>query len=1219
MAFRRNSYEQIGLRETLLPLSEKEREALDKSWARDFADKIFPLLDETEFSVLFRKGPSKPNVPVNVLIGALLLKGFMGLSDEELTNAAMFDMRFQTALHTTGTDRRPFGQTTLSRFRRKCLDYERKTGIDLAARAVTPAREELARFAARYFGDSRFDFEAFTGRMKKNTAFSYSIVKNPEIFEENRLPAHSDHFCYRPDLAPAGKWSAAASDHGDTGFTCSLNGMWKFSYAANYRGAVRDFEKVSFDCGDWEEIRVPAHIQMEGWDRPAYVNYQYPWDGREEIGHDQIPERYNPVASYVRYFRLPAAFTGRPVYISFQGVESGFALWLNGSYVGYSEDSFTPSEFDLTPYLRRGENKLAVRVFKWTASSWLEDQDFFRFSGIFRDVYLYTVPEIHVRDLKITAVPEAEDGSYENTDGTLTAELELQGERAGCRIRYALSLDGSPVLDGELRPGENGEGPEENMRICRKVSRPLLWSAEKPCLYDLRLEVYKEDGSQDGSLQEVVLQKVGFRRFEMKNGIMCLNGKRIVFKGVNRHEFSCDRGRAIGREEALQDVITMKQNNINAVRTSHYPNGSALYRICDEYGIYMIAENNMEAHGSWALYESGLQDRSEILPGDHIEWQDMLLDRVESCYQRDKNHPAILIWSCGNESFGGSVIHEMAQRFRQLDPERLVHYEGIFHDRSYPDTSDMESQMYPSAASIEAFLRENPEKPFICCEYTHAMGNSNGGMHKYTDLADREPRYQGGFIWDFVDQSLRRKDRYGKEFQAYGGDSGERPTDYDFSGNGIVDGTRRPYAKMQEVRYNYQNIRAEITEDRIRIRNQNLFTNTEELDCVLLLEKEGCRLAEYSLETAAAPLSEQELAMPALPPLTDGEYVLTVSFRLRQDTAWAGAGHEVAFDQRIFTVTGSPGPARPVLPAPARLELIHGDFNIGIRGQTYDALFSMLRGGLASWRAGGRELIEKMPRMNFWRAPVSNDTGNAMAARYGQWKLASLYALPAITAPEHAAEADHNAELWPQIKEKKGQAEIIMKYLLPTAPAASAIVTYRFLADGAITFILDYDPVPGLSEMPEFGFLFTLNADYDQVKWYGMGPEENYCDRNRGAKLGVYSRTAAENMEAYLVPQETGNRTGVRWAEVTDRPGRGYRFESSLPDGMDFSAIPYTPEELEAASHPGELPGVYHTIVRCSLKQMGVGGDDSWGARTHEEYLLDVSAPLHFEVTVRAI
>ncbi len=477
MAFRRNSYEQIGLRETLLPLSEKEREALDKSWARDFADKIFPLLDETEFSVLFRKGPSKPNVPVNVLIGALLLKGFMGLSDEELTNAVMFDMRFQTALHTTGTDRRPFGQTTLSRFRRKCLDYERKTGIDLAARAVTPAREELARFAARYFGDSRFDFEAFTGRMKKNTAFSYSIVKNPEIFEENRLPAHSDHFCYRPDLAPAGKWSAAASDHGDTGFTCSLNGMWKFSYAANYRGAVRDFEKVSFDCGDWEEIRVPAHIQMEGWDRPAYVNYQYPWDGREEIGHDQIPERYNPVASYVRYFRLPAAFTGRPVYISFQGVESGFALWLNGSYVGYSEDSFTPSEFDLTPYLRRGENKLAVRVFKWTASSWLEDQDFFRFSGIFRDVYLYTVPEIHVRDLKITAVPEAEDGSYENADGTLTANLELQGDRRGCRIRYALSLEGSPVLDGELRPGENGEGPEENMRICRKVSRPLLWSA----------------------------------------------------------------------------------------------------------------------------------------------------------------------------------------------------------------------------------------------------------------------------------------------------------------------------------------------------------------------------------------------------------------------------------------------------------------------------------------------------------------------------------------------------------------------------------------------------------------------------------------------------------------------------------------------------------------------------------------------------------------------
>ena len=640
--------------------------------------------------------------------------------------------------------------------------------------------------------------------------FDVKKIHDPKFFKENCMAAHSDHVTYKNE---------AEAVEQNSSFRLSLDGIWKFHYAKNDAQTIPGFEAEDYNCRPWDDIRVPAHIQMEGYDIPQYANIQYPWDGREDVWRDAVPTDFNPVASYVKYFTLPEGFVKNGLYISFQGVESGFALWLNGSYVGYSEDSFTPSEFDLTPYVKEGENKLALKVFKWTSSSWCEDQDFYRFSGIFRSVYLYTMPKVHVYDLKVQPVVAE---SLESAD--LVLDMEICGkvetveksadDAKKQKVSAKIKLTGSRNASKEEADGSVSETTEwcgqntifsetisfwpdnisetihftdtgaATVHFEQEVNHPNLWSAEHPELYTLTVELLDESGN----CVEYISQNIGFRRFEMKDGIMTLNGKRIVFKGVNRHEFSSKTGRAVSKEEVLQDIITMKQNNINAIRTCHYPDASGIYELCDRYGLYMIAENNLESHGSWDAASHGLVPKDTIVPGDNMDWEPMMLDRVNSCYQRDKNHPAILIWSVGNESYGGKVIFDMSEKFRAVDPHRLVHYEGIFNDRRYEGTSDMESQMYTSVENIKKFLAEHKEKPFICCEYTHAMGNSCGAMHKYTDLTDTEPRYQGGFIWDYIDQSILKKDRYGQEFQAYGGDCGERPTDYNFSGKGICYG-----------------------------------------------------------------------------------------------------------------------------------------------------------------------------------------------------------------------------------------------------------------------------------------------------------------------------------------------------------------------------------------------------------------------------------------------
>lgn len=1024
--------------------------------------------------------------------------------------------------------------------------------------------------------------------------FDSDIVKNPEIFEQNRLAAHSDHVCYKNELEKI---------KGKSSLRYDMNGLWKFEYAKNQSLAPCGFEAADYDCKSWDEIRVPAHIQMEGYDVPIYTNTTYPWEADEFIKPGEVPEIFNPVASYVKYFTITENMKNKRVCISFQGVESGFALWLNGHYVGYSEDTFDPSDFELTDYIVEGENKLAVRVWKWTSSSWCEDQDFYRFSGIFRDVFLYAVPCAHVEDLSV--VPTLNDTFDE---GTLSVSIKADGDGIASVKLYELGDLSVEKYDRAKLLLEEFDIELRNKEICEgscNVKNPLLWSAEKPNLYEVKIIVKDSHGNET----EFISQLAGFRRFEMVDGLMKLNGKRIVFKGVNRHEFSSITGRVPNRDEVIKDIVTMKKNNINAIRTSHYPDDSMIYELCDIYGIYMIAENNLESHGTWEAYNKGYVDLDFVVPKDKPQWREMMLDRANSCYQRDKNHPAILIWSCGNESFGGKTIYEMSQLFRQLDKHRLVHYEGVFSDRSYNDTSDMESQMYTPAAGIEKFLAEHPEKPFICCEYTHAMGNSCGAMHKYTELTDREPRYQGGFIWDYIDQSIYKKDRYGKWFLTYGGDFGDRPTDGDFSGNGICyGGEREASPKMQEVKFNYQNISVDFDSDYIfTVTNKNLFVNTSVFDAFAILLADGNEVYKTRLQISVPPMEKASYEVPVTLKNSmidvEKEYCIVVSFVLKENTIWEKAGYEIAFGQHMIK--------KPVseYSCDKSVELVVGNGNILVRGENFKALFSRMNLGMVSYVYGGVEMLPNtIPLPNFWRTPTNNDSGNMMPQRYAQWKIASMY----VTTRQNQRFADTS----PRVEKNDNNIAITYTYFMPTTPQSSCEVTYRVFGDGTIETTLSYDPVKELGDMPEFGMMFKLDADYDTVKWYGLGPQETYEDRQHGGKYGVYENKVADNIAEYLVPQESGNKCRVRYAKVMDKKGRGMLF---FGDELSFSALPYTPHELENAVHHFELPPVHYTVVRVAKKQMGVGGDDSWGSHTHPEYLLDVSEKMEFTFCFRGI
>lgn len=999
--------------------------------------------------------------------------------------------------------------------------------------------------------------------------FDVSRLADPLFVSENRERPHSDHRWFR---------SAAEAAAGSSSFEQSLNGLWKFHYASSFDESPAGFEAPDFDASGWDEIPVPGHIQMHGYDRPQYVNVQYPWDGHEQIMPGQIPTQFNPVASYLTTFEMSDPLhVGERLGIVFHGAESGLAVWLNGHYVGYGSDSFTPNEFDLTSFVSEGRNVLAVQVFKWTSQSWLEDQDFYRFSGIFRDVVLVCKPSVHAADLLI--------------------KTTLSDDFSGAEVSVVVSLEG----DGSVR-AHLGDGTKllqlDDDTYAAWVTSPRLWSSEDPHLYDLTVEVL----DRDGQVIEVIPQKVGIRKFALDDGVFKINGQRIVFKGVNRHDFGLN-GRVVTRAEAEQDVLALKRLGLNAVRTSHYPNNTFFYELCDQYGLYVIDEMNLETHGMWDRIRFAGAPDSESVPGDKPEWTLALMDRAANMLERDKNHASIVMWSCGNESYGGRNILAVADYFRRVD-DRPVHYEGVAWDPRYPETTDVRSEMYTPADRVEEYLKEHRDKPMILCEFAHAMGNSFGAVDKYIDLAYREPLFQGGFIWDFADQAIKMTDRYGAEFFGYGGDNLEAPHDSDFCGNGIMFADHTPKPFTQEVKYVYQGVMTRVTEGGLEVENRMLFTNTSTLDAVVTLAREDHVLARETISVEATPLSSGHADLPFALPTEPGEYTVTVSWRDPETRPWAPAGHEVATDQGVFTV----GSGKRQSDHGSAPQVVLGIHNIGVRGDSFEVLFSRLSGGLVSYRFGGatpeHELLRGKPMPNFWHAPTSNERGWKSASLDGQWLLASRYAVAQQGADQPVFEALDDS------------ARITFTYTLPTSEPSQCEVSYRVFGDGEVEVSMRVDPGVGLSDLPECGFLFPLDAQLRHLRWYGEGPMESYVDRRGGAQVGVYSADVRDQLTKYLRPQEAGNHTGVRWAEVTDDNGVGMVFSHSTQ--MELSALPWTPFEIENAEHHTELPPIHRTIVRPALMRRGVGGDDTWGARTHPEYLVP-NQSLSFTFSFRGV
>ncbi len=959
-------------------------------------------------------------------------------------------------------------------------------------------------------------------------SYKHPYLSKPDVYQVNREEAHT---LFTPAFTK--------------GEIISLDGEWKFKSFLKPEDAPDDFYKESNDLSSWESIHVPSSVEIEGYGEPKYLDLRYPWDGREEVEAPEVPSKENRTSLYVRDIELPE--TKSRVSILFYGVQTAFDLFVNDQYVGYAEDSFSLSEFDITRYVKKGRNRIGVRVFKFSSATWLEDQDYWRLSGIFRSVSLEIRPEGFIKDYDVRA--------------------KLSPDYKKGTINFSVVTDARKI---RIECGKNTvetEVIQKNTEVGIFINNPKLWSAETPNLYPYTISSLDENGN----IIEVIKDHTGFRKFEITDGIMRLNGKRIVFHGVNRHEWNAASGRTISREDIQKDIILMKRNNINSVRTSHYPNVRDFYELCDIYGLYVVAETNIESHGTWASVTGSEMEAS--IPGDNPMWLPSALDRAKSNYESFKNHPSVLIWSVGNESGGGKVLAEVASYFRNTDKSRLVQYEGVSKDRQYSDeTSDIESQMYTPVEEIRHFLRRGNDKPLILCEYSHSMGNSNGDIMDYIRLEREEKQYQGGFIWDFIDQMLYNKDGN----LSYGGDFDDRPNDANFCADGLVFADRNPSPKLQEIKYAYQNFAIEIDKKDLCIKNLNLFTNLDKFRQVLIHEKDGKKLEETELKISLPPQKAYKGKMPF--ELEGGNEAVTLSIRLKENTLWAEKDYEVAHGQ-YYSIE-----KENILENSEPAEVIEGKFTWGFRGKNYSATVDRASGVIVSFRKDGKEYIKAKPYPSFWRAPTDNDRGSKLTTQLGRWSAEGLYTRPMGSTLE--------------IRENE---TVVNSLFLLSVTNDDFVIEQGFSKDGVrITFrYLGREAI-----VPEAGLLFILPQFADEVKYLGLGPEENEVDRKEGALFGLWSFKASENLTKYSIPQEAGCRCAVKWAEVG-----GLKFTAE--DQMILSVLPYTPEEVEIARHHYELPPKTKTVIRLLKTKTGVGGDNSWGAYPHN----DKMARLHYNDT----
>ncbi|MGW0532102.1 glycoside hydrolase family 2 TIM barrel-domain containing protein [Streptomyces sp. NPDC003032] len=1018
---------------------------------------------------------------------------------------------------------------------------------------------------------------------------------DPRVFQVNREPA-------RTRLVPyASAADALRGEHTKSPYYRSLNGRWAFHWARNPEKRPVGFEADGYDVSGWDRIPVPSNWEIEGYPEPIYLNIKYPWEGYEKPDFPDVPKDFNPVGSYRRTFTVPRGWKGRRTLISFQGVKSAFFVWVNGKKVGYSEDSYTPAEFDITAYLRPGDNSLAVEVYRWSDGSWLEDQDMIDLSGIFRDVYVYSVPEVHVHDL---GVRTDLDGAFRDAALSVTVTVRDRGGegrtgKADHRVDAVLH-----DADGRIVPGGRLGGkavPGEPLTLKADLKKPALWSAERPYLYTLVVTL--RDGA--GRAVDVQRTRVGFRQVDCGPGKFTVNGRPVMFRGTNRHESHPDHGQAVPESVMLQDVLLMKRHNINAVRTSHYPNHPRWLELCDEYGLYVIDETNLETHG--------VRDR---LPGSLPEWTDACVDRLRSMVERDKNHASVVAWSLGNDAGQGDNFKVMAEWVRARDGSRPVHYEGM------NSVADFHSEMYAKPADVERYGKSGNPKPYILCEYSHAMGNSSGNLPEYWKLFDTYPNLHGAFVWDWVDQNIRRPtpgDRT-RSYLSYGGDwKPGYPTDGNFSCNGLVASTREPHPGLFEIKKVYQPASFTTADPAaggagaagtVRIGNKHLFSTLDAYELRWALTRDGEEIQRGTLAAPdVAPGASGTVRVPYEKPdrLTPGaEYWLNLALVLRKKTSWAEAGHTVAAEQLPLD-WHAPAPADPAPGSLPRLELDEDRKEVRVGGRDVEVVLSKATGTLSSYKVKGRLLLAEGPVPNFWRAPTDNDIGRKYHQRAATWRNAGARAK--VTGVKVA-------------QPSPGEVTIAVSAVLPTAPWASRWQTvFTVRGDGEVRVRHTLKAAFGLPDLPMVGALLTVPVGFERLDWYGRGPHENYSDRKSAAFVGRYRSTVDAQVAPYVRPQQTGNMTDVRRIALADRSGVGLAVLADPADGEPFlevSALHHTPFDLDGPRHPYEVKRRAETVLGVNHRQMGVGGNDSWGAPPEEPYLLHSGRTYAYGYRLRA-
>jgi len=993
--------------------------------------------------------------------------------------------------------------------------------------------------------------------------------ENPAVFRVSNEPAHATLMPF-PD-----RTSALTFDLSGSAFYKSLNGTWRFRYLINPSLTPEDFPADSINESRWTNITVPGNWQLQGnFDPPVFTNIKHPF--RADPPH--VPQDYNPTGLYRKTFTVPGEWNGRQVFLHFEGVQSNATVYLNGKKVGYNEDGMTPAEYNITKMLRPGDNLLAVQVLNWSDGSWLEDQDFWRLSGIYRDVYIYSTPSQHIRDYFATTDLDAQ---YKDAEFSLKVTVKNYAAATAKNLSVKVTLVNAsslPVLEKVAKAGNVGAGKEAIVKINEPVRDPLKWTAETPNLYTLTLELI----SASGEVLEVISSKTGFREVEIRNGQLLFNGQAIDIKGTNRHEFDPVRGRTLTRESMIRDIILMKRLNINAVRTCHYPNDTEWYSLCDEYGLYVMDEANIESHELWA-------DRGYYI-AEKPEWKAAWIDRGVSMVMRDRNHPCIFSWSMGNETGWGANFDAMYKAMKTLDPTRPVHYES--KTPAYANVLsryDIISTMYPTLDDIVSLMNQDPTRPVIICEYAHTMGNSLGNFKKYWDLFYKYPRLQGGFNWDWVDQALKADGTGDGYWNIVNYVDGANVND------GLINPDRIPQPETHEFKKIIQNISVKDIsggKGKLRISNLFFFTDLKNVKMDWELIRNGYPVSSGSVEDLNInPRDSAEISLPLVNDILkqDGEYFLNLVFRTKTDLPYAAKGFDIASEQVL--VKGQTPMIPPVNVAGKPLQVTEGDI-ITITGKGISIKVDRSTGSIISYLFRGSEIISDPLQPCFWRVPTDNDEGGGSRGFAGRWRKAGL--------------DRYNSRVKTLDIKTQDNGDVVMNVSSDLVFLEERTMEFRgsytFRTDGSIVFSMDLNLTGEFPPLARVGMQFSMPASFNNIKWYGRGPFESYQDRKESAGVGLWSGSVADQYFPYVMHQENGNKTDVRWIEITDDAETGLNITGTPL--MEVNVQTYSQQALNLAKPSKKLFRGDKTYVNIDLRQMGLGGDDSWSPRVHEEYQL---------------